>query len=207
MVRVLGRVTSINVRKVLWALDELGEAYTQEDWGLPMRDPQVSEFLTLNPNGQIPVLIEDDGTSLWESNGLLVYLAQTRGQLLPAGRHELGLALQWLGWQATELNGAWGYAVPALLRKMAGYDDQARIEAAIVRWTRAMGILEAELAKGRPYLAGGETFSIADIAIGLSCHRWFMTPFDKSDLPAVRDYYERLREREAGARWMPQDYG
>lgn len=206
MVQVLGRVTSINVRKVLWALDEMGEAYTQHDWGLPIRDPHVPEFLALNPNAQIPVLIEDDGTSLWESNGLLVYLAQTRRTLLPEGRHELGLALQWLGWQATELNGSWGYVVPALLRKMPGFNDQARIDAAIVRWTGTMVILEAELAKGNQYLAGME-FSVADIAIGLSCHRWFMTPFDKPDLPAVRGYYDRLRERQAGARWMPQDYG
>ncbi len=90
MTRVLGRVTSINVRKVLWALDELGEAYEREDWGQPLRDPNVPEFLALNPNATVPVLVEDDGTTLWESNGLLVYLAQTRGKLLPGPRHELG---------------------------------------------------------------------------------------------------------------------
>ena len=41
MLKVLGRVTSINVRKVLWALDELGLAYEREDWGMPLRDPKV----------------------------------------------------------------------------------------------------------------------------------------------------------------------
>lgn len=64
MVRVLGRVTSINVRKVLWALDELGISYEREDWGLPIRDPNVPEYLALNPNGTVPVLIEDDGFSM-----------------------------------------------------------------------------------------------------------------------------------------------
>lgn len=206
MTRILGRVTSINVRKVLWALDELGEAYDREDWGLPNRDPKVPEFLALNPNGQVPVLIEDDDSVLWESNGLLVYLAQTRGGLLPRDRHALGLALQWLGWQATELNGSWGYVVPALLRKTPGYDDPDRIAAAIAKWTGTMTMLEAELNKGRPFIAGSE-FSIADIALGLSCHRWFMTPFEKKPMPAAEDYYRRLKGREAGARWMPQDYG
>ncbi len=206
MVRILGRVTSINVRKVLWALDEIGEHYDREDWGAPIRDPKVPEFLALNPNGQIPVLIEDDGAVLWESNGLLVYLAQTRGGLLPKDRHALGLSLQWLGWQATELNASWGYVVPALLRKSPGFDDREKIEEAITRWTGTMRILEAELAKGRPFLAG-DMFSVADIAVGLSCHRWFKTPFDKQDFPAVREYYERLKEREAGARWMPEDIG
>jgi glutathione S-transferase len=206
MTKVLGRVTSINVRKVLWALDELGEPYEREDWGLPGRDPKLPEFLALNPNGQVPVLIEDDGSVLWESNGLLVYLAQTRSALLPADRRSLGLALQWLGWQATELNGSWGYVVPALVRKVPGYDDQNKIAEAIRRWSGTMAMLDAELGRGRPYL-GGDTFSVADIAIGLSCHRWYKTPFDKPELPAVRAYYERLREREAGARWMPEEYG
>lgn len=206
MMRVLGRVTSINVRKVLWALDELGVEYEREDWGLPNRDPKVPEFLALNPNGTVPVLVEEDGNGLWESNAILIYLAQTRGALLPGGRHELGLALQWLGWQASELNTPWGYAVMGLLRRMPGYDDPQRIADSTTRWTAKMDILEAELSKGRPFIAG-ETFTIADIALGLSCHRWFMTPFDRKLMPAAKAYYERLRGREAGARWMPQDYG
>ncbi|NMA99644.1 MAG: glutathione S-transferase, partial [Phyllobacteriaceae bacterium] len=143
MTRVLGRVTSINVRKVLWALDALGESYEREDWGLPLRDPHDPAFMALNPNATVPVLVEDDGTALWESNGLLVYLAQTRGALLPKDRHELGLALQWLGWQASELNPAWGYAVRALLRRTQGYDDVGKIDDSIRRWTAKMEILEA----------------------------------------------------------------
>lgn len=206
MVKVLGRITSINVRKVLWALDELGVAYEREDWGVPVRDPKVPEFLALNPNGQVPVFVEYDGSVLWESNGLLVYLAQTRGGLLPKERRALGLALQWLGWQAAELNPSWNYVVPGLLRKMPGYDDPRKIAEAIGRWTGTMAILEGELQKGRPFLAGDE-FSIADIAIGLSCHRWYRTPFEKRAFPAVEEYYNRLKERSAGARWMPEDIG
>lgn len=203
MVRVLGRVTSINVRKLLWALDELGEAYEREDWGLPLRDPNVPDFLALNPNGMVPVLIEDDGTALWESNGVLVYLEQTRGRLLPTGRRGLGLALQWLGWQATDLNFAWK-GVQGLQRAGAGPDDPTLIEA-IRGWRAKMAILEAELGKGAPFSAGAE-FSIADIALGLSCHRWFRSPIARPDLPAVTAYYERMRSRAAGARWMSDDY-
>jgi glutathione S-transferase len=64
-----------------------------------------------------------------------------------------------------------------------------------------MEILEAELAKGRAFIAG-EGFSIADIALGLSIHRWFRLPAEKKALPAVEAYYQRLMSREAGARWM-----
>ena len=85
MLKILGRMTSINVRKVLWGADELGLSYDREDWGMPIRDPKVPEFLALNPNGQVPVLL-DDGFVLWESNAILSYLADKdgRGTLLPA---------------------------------------------------------------------------------------------------------------------------
>lgn len=206
MTRVLGRVTSINVRKVLWALDALGESYEREDWGLPFRDPREPGFMALNPNATVPVLVEDDGKSLWESNGLLVYLAQTRGALLPEERHELGRALQWLGWQASDLNAAWTYAVQALVRKNPDFTDPAQIETSARRWAGKMAILDAELCKGGPFIAG-DTFSVADIALGLSCHRWFMTPIDRPALSAVEAYYDRLRQRPEGARWMASEFG
>src|SRR5690348_3846159 len=74
MLKVLGRVTSINARKALWALDEMGVAYEREDWGVPLRDPRTPEFTKLNPNAQVPVII-DDGFVLWESGAILRYLA------------------------------------------------------------------------------------------------------------------------------------
>lgn len=200
MLKVLGRVTSINVRKVLWALDELGLGYEREDWGLPLRDPKVPEFLALNPNGQVPVMIEGEFV-LWESNAILIYLAEREGQLLPEQLELRALALQWLGWQASELNPPWGYAVNALIRKTPGYDDPARIADSMARWSAKMEILDAALAGASTgYIGAG--FSIADIALGLSVHRWMSISAEKKAFPAVADYYERLMSREAGARWM-----
>ena len=202
MMRVLGRVTSINVRKVLWALDELGLVYEREDWGLPIRDPKVPEFLALNPNGQVPVLLDGD-FSMWESNAILVYLAESygKGVLLSDDVQTRALTQQWLGWQVSDLNPAWMYAVLALQRKVPGYDNPERIAESLTRWTARMDILEAEMAKGRPFIAG-EEFSIADIALGLSIHRWFRLPAEKKAMPATEEYYQRLLGREAGARWM-----
>jgi glutathione S-transferase len=199
MLTLLGRVTSINVRKALWALDELGLAYEREDWGLPLRDPRVPEFLALNPNGQVPVLV-DGQFALWESNAILIYLAEREGALLPDQLEQRALALQWLGWQASELNPAWGYAVNALIRKTPGYDDPDRIAHSMARWSTKMEILEAALAGGGDGLGNG--FTIADIALGLSVHRWMSIQAEKKEFPAVADYYERLMSREAGARWM-----
>lgn len=203
MLKILGRVTSINVRKVLWALDELGLDFSREDWGLPLRDPKVPEFLALNPNGQVPVLVEN-GFVLWESNAILIYLAEREGQLLPGQLEARAQALQWLIWQTSELNPPWGYAVNALIRKTPGYDDPVKIADSMTRWGAKMALLEAQLAKSETGFVAGE-FSIADIALGLSVHRWMSIAADKPVLPAVAEYYERLKGREAGARWMGKE--
>jgi glutathione S-transferase len=206
MMRVLGRLTSINVRKVVWALDVLDQLYEREDWGLPLRDPKVPEFLSLNPNGTIPVLIDGD-FSMWESNAILLYLADKdeSGRLLPHDRQQRALAAQWLSWQVSDLNPGWIYAVYALLRKVPGYDDPQQIDASIQRWTGRMQVLESALAKGGPFILG-KNFSAADIALALSCHRWFQTPFEKVSLPAVEDYYQRLKAHSPGARWMAVEF-
>lgn len=199
--RLLGRVTSINVRKALWVMDELGITYEREDWGLPTRDPRTPEFLALNPNGLVPVLV-DDGFVLWESNAIATYLARRHGALLPKDAQGAALVDQWLYWQVGELNPQWGYAVNALLRKNPAFSDAGQTADSIDRWSAKMAVLESRLER-RDYLVGN-TISVADIAIALSSHRWFSTPFERPRLPATEAHYERMRERPAGARWMSE---
>ena len=202
MLRVLGRETSINVRKVLWTADALGIPYEREDWGMPLRDPKVPEFLRLNPNGQVPVIVDSDFV-LHESGAIMGYLCDKHGEtsLLPREARARGLVMQWLLWQATELNAQWGYAVYALLRKEPGYEDQDRITDSARRWGAKMRMLEDRLAQTGRYVAG-EAFTIADIALGLSVRRWMAIPAEKPELPAVRRYYDELRTQPAGARYM-----
>ena len=196
MLKILGRVTSINVRKVLWAADELGVAYEREEWGLPLRDPNTSDFRVLNPNAQVPVIM-DDGFVLWESHAILRYLAERQNSsLLPRDPRQRAIVEQWFGWQATDLNIAWRYAVAALVRKLQGYEDEARIAESLKEWTAKMRVLEARLAQTGAYAAGAD-FTLADIALGLSVHRWFGGVFERPDLPEVRRYYDRVRSRPA----------
>lgn len=199
--RILGRVTSINMRKVLWTADLIGIEYVTELWGMPHRDPSEAEYLALNPNGLVPV-INDNGFVLWESNAIMRYLADTRRSgLWPVDAHERALVDQWLTWQVSELNAQWGYAVFALLRKNPAYSDQSRIADSIKKWSAKMAILEAQLAKGGGFAANGR-ISIADLALALATHRWFSTPFDRPALPAVTDHYSRLRETPEGRKYM-----
>jgi glutathione S-transferase len=108
---------------------------------------------------------------------------------------------QWLGWQASDLNAAWGYAVSALIRRAAGFDDPERLRDSTEKWNKRMLVLEDRLAATGSYVAG-ESFSLADIAIGLSVHRWASATFEKPSLPSVERYYEQLRRREAGQRYL-----
>ena len=188
MLRILGRITSINARKVLWAADEMGLQYEHEVWGRPHRDPKVPEFLKMNPNGLVPVII-DDGFVLWESNAILRYLADKTGSdLLPADARERAVVDQWLTWMVSELNPSWAYIVPAKLRGDPPNPDPDRLAEAAAKWTKAMGILEGHLARTNGHVANGR-FSLADIAIGLAAHRWESVAFeDKPDLVAVGAY-------------------
>jgi Glutathione S-transferase len=69
--------------------------------------------------------------------------------------------------------------------------DAAQIEAAVQRWNDKMGILEQQLSKTGAFVAGDE-FTLADILIGLSVHRWQMTPMARPAYPAIAAYYQRL---------------
>ena len=183
---IIGKATSINVRKVLWTCAELGLPYTREDWN--------ETHAALNPNGMVPVLV-DGGFVLWESNTICRYLCTRHGSaLLPADAQGRARVEQWMDWQATELNTAWRYAFMALVRHSPAHQDPAQVEAGVAAWNRHIGILDAQLALTGAY-AAGEDFTLADVVLGLSVNRWMMTPMAKPAYRHVTAYYDRLNER------------
>jgi glutathione S-transferase len=197
MLKLLGKSTSINVRKVLWTLDELGLAYEHEQWGSGFRATDTPAFTALNPNAMVPVLLDGDFV-LWESNSICRYLASRYGgdALLPPDPARRATVEQWMDWQATELNNAWRYAFMALVRNSPAHRDAATIESSIHSWNRHMAILDRQLERTGAFVCG-DTFTLADVVLGLSVNRWAMTPFDHPALPAVQAYYERLAQRPA----------
>ena len=195
MLKILGKSSSINVRKVLWLCVELDLSYDLEEWGSGFRSTLVPEFLALNPNAMVPVICDGDFV-LWESNAICRYLASVhnRADLLPEEPPARAIVEQWMDWQATELNNAWRYAFMGLVRNSPEHTNIAAIRASAENWNRRMAILEMQLSKTGSFVAGS-TFTLADIVIGLSINRWFMTPIDHPVFPAVAEYYERLSER------------
>ena len=185
MLEVHGKQTSINVRKVLWACAELGVEWTAGD----------ETLLQSNPNRLAPV-IDDGGFVLWESNTIIRYLAGRYGggHLLPADPRARANIEKWIDWQATDFNASWAYAFQALARQNPAFDDQVQIGQSLTAWTGCMDIVEQQLGKTGAFIAGPD-FTLADIPIGLSVNRWFMTPGTGSGHAAAKAYYDRLGER------------
>jgi glutathione S-transferase len=191
MLKILGKASSINVRKVLWTCDEIGRPFVLEEPA-----PDSTEFRALNPNGLVPVIV-DSGFVLWESNTIIRYLANDSSalHLLPQEPRARALVEKWIDWQATEFNTAWRYAFQALVRKSPAHQNKADIEASVRDWSKAVAIVSEQLPRSGGFIAGAE-FTLADIPIGLSINRWFMTPIEsRPSFPPVSAYYERLSER------------
>lgn len=197
MLKILGKSSSINVRKVLWLCAEMALNYEHEQWGSGYRSTESREFLALNPNAMVPVIL-DGSFVLWESNTICRYLASRnrRSDLLPEDLENRARVEQWMDWQSTELNGAWRFAFMALVRKSPAHSDPHALEASIANWNRNMQILDTQLARTGAYVAG-HSFTLADVVLGLSANRWYMTPMERPDLPAVNSWFERLSQRPA----------
>lgn len=196
--KVLGRTSSINVRKVLWTLDELGLAYEREDWGQGFAPTSDPKFVALNPNALVPVLVDEHGP-VWESNAICRYVAAGT-PLFPDDRRQRALVDQWMDWQCTELNTAWRYAFANLVRNTPGFDAPKQVEISVTAWNTAMGLLSARLVDTGAYVAGDQ-FTLADIVLGLSVHRWLFSPIEREDWPTLNAYYECLKQRPAFQKW------
>ncbi len=195
MLNILGRSSSINVRKVLWTCSELDQPFEHESWGAGYQSTQSEDFLKLNPNAMVPVILDGDFV-LWESNSIIRYLASSRFAewLYPSAPRQRARIDQWIDWQASDLNKSWGYVFMALVRKSSTHQEPDQIEASTNAWCTCMAVLDQQLQHTGSFIAGDQ-FTLADIPIGLSVHRWFSTPLARPEFSAVAAYYDRLNDR------------
>lgn len=181
-----------NGRKVHFALEELGLAYTLVPVDLAAGANRHPDYLRMNPNGKVPTL-HDGPTRLWESSAILLYLNHTHGagRLLPGDPAERARAYQWLVWQPTTFNPPLQRLVGEL-RKPEG-ERSAAVEAeARAAITANLAVLSDALGE-REYLAGA--FGLADIV--MLAHLVALGTLDTT-LPANLDAYRaRLAARPA----------
>jgi len=209
MLKIWGRLSSINVRKVVWCAQELELAFERIEAGGRFGVVKTPEYLALNPNAMVPT-IEDDGLvqangepfRLWESNVVVRYLCarHAEGSLHPGdprGRFE---AEQWMDWQQTTLNPAGRDAFVHWVRLPAEQRDAAAAERSVRMTEPLLAMLDARLAS-RAFMCG-DAFTMADIPIGCELHRWFGLPaarYTRPSWPNLERYFASLLAR-AGAR-------
>src|SRR3990167_7501824 len=107
MLKIWGRMSSINVKKVVWTAQELGLDFQRTEAGGLFGIVKTPEYVRLNPNSMVPV-IEDEDFTLWESNVIVRYLCakHSAGQMYPTELRARFDAERWMDWQQTTLNPA-----------------------------------------------------------------------------------------------------
>lgn len=193
MITVYGYRASINVRKVLWALAEVGEAWTLDPVGGGGRPTSDPAFRALNPLGLVPV-IDDGGAILRESNAIVRYLAASRGRtdLLPYDPLGRARVEAWMDWQANDFNPTWLPVFRTRVRAATQYTD-AEVATSEAAFTTCVGQLDAHLATSG-HIAG-DAFTVADIPVALGIHRWIATPLEHPPFAHVARYYAAMQAR------------
>jgi len=204
MLKIWGRISSINVRKVVWCAQELGLAFERVDAGRDFGIVQTPAYRALNPNSLVPTIedVLDDGgrVVLWESNVVVRYLCarHASGTLYPEPLAARFDAERWMDWQQTTLNPAGREAFVQWVRTQPERRDAAAAARSVAATERLLAQLDAHLAT-RTYMAG-DAFTIADLPIGCEVHRWFGLPaaeYRRPRWPNVERYFAMLRARPA----------
>ncbi len=191
MIRVWGRITSINVRKVVFTLQLLELPFERIDAGLQFGIVKTPDYLARNPNALVP-LLDDDGFELWESNVIVRYLAARHGngRLYPQDLRARFDAERWMDWQQTTMNKAGREAFIQAFRTPAAERDQRVIDASVAATEPLWDIVDERLA-GRPWL-GGDAITIADIPLACERHRWSGQAHAQPARPHLDAWYARI---------------
>ena len=192
-----------NGRKISVMLEEIGLDYTVHKIDLGQNEQKRPEFLAMNPNGRIPVIVDrgNDDFVVFESGAIMIYLADKTGQLLPREEKARSRVIQWLMFQMGGLGPMMGQA-----NVFFRYFDE-KIPAVIDRYQhegrRLLGVLDQQFAE-RDYLC--DEYSIADIAnwCWAISHNW--SGIDIEGLDHLSAWLERVAGRPAveKGRYIPE---
>lgn len=191
MLKIWGRLSSINVRKVVLAARLLELEFERIDAGAAFGIVQTPEYKAKNFNALVPML-EDGGYCLWESNVIVRYLGARHGGagFYPQALEQRFDAERWMDWQQTTLNPAGREAFIQLIRTPAERRSQAAIDASVGATEPLLAQLDAHLAQ-RAFMAG-DTLTMADVPIACEIHRWWGLPLDRPARPHLARWYAHL---------------
>lgn len=187
MLRIWGRLSSINVRKVVLCAQVLGVDFERIDAGLSYGVVNTPDYRSKNPNGLVP-LLEDGDFTLWESNAIARYLCCREGSALyPQELRQRFDAERWMDWQQTTLNPAGSPGFKQLIRTPEAQRDPAVIAASVAATEPLFAQLDAHLA--RQAFMAGDALTMADIPIACEVHRWWGLPQPRPAWPHLGRWY------------------
>ncbi|ACA18702.1 Glutathione S-transferase domain [Methylobacterium sp. 4-46] len=190
--------TTPNGWKASIMLEECGLPYRMIPVNIGKGAQRAPEFLSVSPNGKIPVIVDHDGPgsapiTIYESNAILQYLARKTGQFYPEAERERIAVDIWLFWQAANFGPVLGQT-----HHFRIYAPE-KIPYAIERYTaeaaRLYRVLDAQLA-AHAFVAG-DAYTIADIAVVTWAKLWERQGLDIADYPHVGRWLDAVKARPA----------
>lgn len=195
---------SPNCRKVRAVAYELGASFDLVPVDLVSGAQRGAAFLAVNPNGRVPVLVDDDFV-LWESTAIMRYLSAKNGDALvptsPQGRAEMD---RWLAWQLAHLGPAMTkVAFERIVKKLTkqGAPDDAAIAMGTAEFEMFSAVLDGALAD-REYVAG--SLSLADFALAAHYSLAPMCGLDVAAHPRVNAWLARILARASMKRVLTE---
>jgi glutathione S-transferase len=189
--RIYGDSISGNCHKVKWTADYLGLRYDWIETDILKSQSRTPEFLAMNPAGQVPTVVLDDGRPLAQSNAIILHLAEG-SDLIPSDRYEWAKMLEWMFWEQYSHEPS-----VAVARFQVKYLGRApgELDATLVKKAQAaLDLLEQSL--GGDFLVGNRA-SLADVALVAYTRLAPEGGFDLSGRPRVGAWIGRV-ERALG---------
>ncbi len=186
MLHLWGRLSSINVRKVVLCAQVLGIDLPRTDAGLTFGVVDTPGYRAKNPNGLVPLLQDGDFT-LWESNTIVRYLCAREGKLYPANLQQRFNAERWMDWQQTTLNPAGSPGFKQWIRVAPSQRDAQAIAQSVAATEPLFTMLDEHLSR-QAFLAG-DAPTMADIPIACEVHRWWGLPQPRPAWPHLERWY------------------
>jgi len=193
MLKVWGRASSSNVQCVMWCIAELDLPFERVDAGLMYGVNKTADYLSMNPNGTIPTVIDGDGEPLWESGAIVRYLASAYGTdpFWPADLRARADVDRWAEWGKVSVQMIFnGPIFWPVVRVPAAERNNEQLANAIAQFEKMLAIADSRLAR-HTYLVGDD-FTLADIQFGHILYRYYELEIERASLPNVSRYYETL---------------
>jgi glutathione S-transferase len=186
-ITVYGDSTSGNSMKVKFVCDKLAIPYCWMETSVLKKETRTPEFLALNPAGQAPVIVLQDGAPLAQSNAIMLYLANG-SSLIPSDAFQRALMMQWLFWEQYSHEPA--VAVLIFQKSQLMKADHEINPDLVTKSENALSLMEQHLSRRTYFVA--ECLTLADIALFAYTRKAHLAGLEPARWPAVRAWVSRV---------------